>query len=276
MANIEQQVARHYTHGALREAIYSGLKSLGRGVDDFRDADLAGMDEFHMGGREATAALAAKLDLKPAMSLLDIGCGIGGAARYFAQSVGCRTTGIDLTPEFVETARALTAHLGLAERVEFRVGSALELPFADASFDAATLLHVGMNIADKKRLAANVHRVLKRNGQFGIFDVMRAGPGPIVYPQPWAADESTSFVASAAEYKEALGAAGFVVTSEQNQRQMALDFFARMRARMAASGPPPLGLHVLMGKDAAQKVANVVTMLQQGIIAPIEIIARRN
>jgi ubiquinone/menaquinone biosynthesis C-methylase UbiE len=276
MASIEQQVADHYTHGALGEAIFSGLISLGRSADDFSDADLAGMDEFHMGGREATAALAEKLDLKPAMSLLDIGCGIGGAARYFAQTFGCRTTGIDLTPEYVETARALTKHLGLAGRVEFRVGSALELPFADASFDTATLLHVGMNIADKRGLAANVHRVLKRDGTFGIFDVMRTGPGPITYPAPWADNESTSFVESSAEYKEALGAAGFDVISERNQRQMALDFFARIRTRMAASGPPPLGLHILMGKVAPQKIANLVTMLEHGIIAPIEIIARRN
>ncbi len=276
MTTIEQRVAKHYTHGALSEAIYRGLESLGRSANDFRDTDLAGMDEFHIGGREATAALAEKLDLKPAMLLLDVGCGIGGAARYFAQTFGCRTTGIDLTPEYVETARALAKRLGLAERVEFRVGSALDLPFTDASFDAATLLHVGMNISDKRRLAANVHRVLKRDGMFGVFDVMRTGPGTINYPTPWAADESTSFVEGPAEYKEALRAAGFVVISERNQRQMALDFFARIRARMATSGPPPLGLHVLMGKDAPQKITNMVMMLEQGTIAPIELIARRN
>ncbi|HXF55350.1 MAG TPA: methyltransferase domain-containing protein [Hyphomicrobiaceae bacterium] len=276
MTTVEEQVAQHYTHGALGEAIHRGLESLGRSADDFRDTDLAGMDEFHMGGREATAALAEKLDLKPAMSLLDIGCGIGGAARYFARTFGCHATGIDLTPEYVETARTLTKQLGLAEKVEFRVGSALDLPFADASFDAATLLHVGMNIPDKRRLASQVHRVLKQGATFGVFDAMRTGPGPIAYPVPWAARESTSFVESPAEYREVLQAAGFVVVSERNQRQMALDFFARIRSRMAASGPPPLGLHILMGQDAPLKIANLVTMLEQGTIAPIEIIAKRH
>jgi ubiquinone/menaquinone biosynthesis C-methylase UbiE len=276
MTTIEQQVAGHYTHGALGAAIDGGLKILGRSADELRDADLAGMDEFHMGGREATAALAGQLDLKPAAHLLDIGCGIGGAARFFAQHFGCRATGIDLTPEYIETARALTRRLGLAERVEFRVGSALDLPFTDASFDRATLLHVGMNVPDKRKLAAEAHRVLKRGGTFAVFDVMRTGPGPITYPVPWAASEATSFVASAAEYREALEAAGFAVISERDQRQMALDFFARIRARMAASGPPPLGLHVLMGKDAPQKIANVVTMLERGTVAPVEMIARRS
>lgn len=275
MATLEEQVARHYTHGALGAAIDSGLQVLGRRADDLSDADLAGMDEFHMGGREATDALAQQLDLKPATSLLDIGCGIGGAARFFARQFGCRATGIDLTPEYVETAGALTRRLGLADRVEFRVGSALELPFADGSFDAATLLHVGMNIPDKGRLAAEAARVLKRGGVFAVFDVMQTAPGPIEYPVPWAADATTSFLAIPDEYRAALRAAGFEVTGERDQRKMALDFFARVRARLAASGPPPLGLHVLMGADAPVKIANVVALLDAGTIAPVEMIARR-
>ena len=276
MDAFEERIARHYTHGALTAAIERGLQASGPGGGELGDADLAGMDEFHMGGREATAALAESLDLKPEMSLLDIGCGIGGAARFFAQRFGCRVTGVDLTPEYIETARALSMRLGVADRVEFHVGSALALPFADESFDAASLLPVGMNIPDKRRLAAETARVLKPGGTIAVYDIMRTGSGAIDFPMPWAASEDTSFLVTPADYRAALAGAGFDIAGERDRRDLALQMFARMRAKMAeGGGPPPLGLHILMGKDAPAKIANMVAMLERERIAPVEIIAHR-
>ena len=121
------------------------------------------------------------------MHLLDVGSGIGGPARTFADAFGCRVTGVDLTEEFVEAANALTRRCGLSDRVSFRQASALALPFADASFDAATLIHVGMNIEDKAGLFAEVRRVLKPDARFGVYDIMRVAEGEIPYPMPWAA-----------------------------------------------------------------------------------------
>src|SRR3546814_3455016 len=117
------------------------------------------------------------------MSLLDIGCGLGGAARHFARACGCTVTGVDLTPEYVAVAEALTRMVGQADRVAFRAGSALDLPFEAASFDAATLLHVGMNIPDKDRLCAEAARVLKPGGVFGVYDGMRVGDGALTFPE---------------------------------------------------------------------------------------------
>ena len=105
---------------------------------------LKAVDEFHIGGAEATAALLDQLAIGPETRVLDVGSGIGGPARTIAARYGARVTGVDLTPDFVETARRLTETVGL--KADFVVGSALDLPFATASFDLATLLHVGMNI----------------------------------------------------------------------------------------------------------------------------------
>ena len=96
------------------------------------------------------------------MHLLDIGSGIGGPARYFARHHGCRVTGIDLTEEFIAVARALTSRLRMEGQVSFEQGSALSMPFPASTFDVATLLHVGMNIAKKAQLFAEVRRVLNR------------------------------------------------------------------------------------------------------------------
>ena len=93
--------------------------------------------------------LAAQMDLRPECCVLDVGCGIGGPARYFAAEHGCKVTGIDLTEEFVQVAKSLTGRLKLDHLVEFRQASALALPFGPSTFDRAYMIHVGMNIADK-------------------------------------------------------------------------------------------------------------------------------
>src|SRR5215204_3421180 len=169
------EVADHYTHGDLERAILAGLRALGRDADDIRPEDLAAIDEFHIGGQSATDELAAQLDLKPGTTLLDLGSGLGGPARLFARQYGCSVIGLDLTPEYVLVAARLTELVGLQDRAEFRVGSALELPFAGSSFDRATLLHIGMNIPDKERLCREVYRVLKPGGLLG--SMMSCAPG---------------------------------------------------------------------------------------------------
>jgi len=237
---LEQEVAVHYTHGSLEGAILAGLRALGREPDDIRAEDLAVIDEFHIGGQSATNELAAQLDLKPGTTLLDLGPGLGGPARFFARQYGCQVTGLDLTPEYVSVATRLTELVGLSERAEFRVGSVLELAFADGSFERATLLHVGMNIPEKERLCREVYRVLRPGGLFAVYDVMRIGEEEIEYPAPWAGTKATSFAETPEYYRQALKGPGFEVISERDRRQMGIEFFRQMRARVAASVHLPL------------------------------------
>lgn len=91
---------------------------------------------------------------------------------------------------------------------------------------------------------------------------------------PWAQVEAQSFVHAPEDYRRALHAAGFEIAAERHRREFALEFFRRMKTR-AAQGPPPLGLHILMGADAGTKVANMIENLERGSIAPVEMVARR-
>jgi 2-polyprenyl-3-methyl-5-hydroxy-6-metoxy-1,4-benzoquinol methylase len=111
--DLEQAVARHYGRGDITKPILDGLKSAGVDIDGLSLEDLAPVDEFHIGGRAASEDVLAKLALTPDHHVLDIGCGIGGTARYMAKAFGCRVSGIDLTPEFIETARRLSERTGL-------------------------------------------------------------------------------------------------------------------------------------------------------------------
>jgi len=270
----EQQVAQHYAHGALERTILDALKAMGKDPDHLTHADLAPVDEFHIGGRPATVDFAAELAPQQGMHLLDVGCGLGGASRYFAHELGCRVTGIDLTDEYVRAAAMLSHRLGLDAKVSYRQASALALPFAEATFDGAYMLHVGMNVPDKAKLISEVRRVLKPGAAFGIYDVMRESDGEFAYPVPWSAVPETNFIDTAANYQRLLTTAGFAVEKTRSRRDFAIEFFRQMRERMAQGAPSPLGLQILMGATTPQKVANMVGLLERGVISPTEIIAR--
>ncbi len=201
-----------------------------------------------------------------------MGSGLGGAARHIARTWGAQVTGIDLTPDYVDTARRISDRLGVT--VEFEVGSALDLPFEPDSFDVATLLHVGMNLPDKDALFENVARVLKPGGRFAIYDVMLFGTAP-AFPLPWATKAETSFLTTPETYLDAAEKAGFVLVHRETRGEVAKAFFAAMQARMAEQGPPVVGLPLLMGETAPAKVANMVEAVHAGGIAPVEMVFRR-
>jgi ubiquinone/menaquinone biosynthesis C-methylase UbiE len=272
--SIEEQIAGHYTRGGLEETILQAVRQAGKDPEHLTAADLSVVDEFHVGGIEATKHLAAEMDLRPGLRLLDVGSGIGGPARYFAAEHGCKVTGIDLTEEFVQVAGSLTRLVHLDGLVEFRQASALQIPFEAETFDRAYMIHVGMNIPDKAGLCREVRRVLKSGGLFAIFDIVRATHDPIRYPVPWASNDETSFVRDAGSYRDALERAGFILTHEQSRKQFAVEFTRQTMARMAEHGPPVVGLQLLMGEKTPLLLANVQIMLQQGVIEPVELIAR--
>jgi ubiquinone/menaquinone biosynthesis C-methylase UbiE len=272
----EQDVARHYSHGALERAILDALRSSGKDIEKLQPSDLSAADEFHLGWRAATTELANDLALSPGMRLLDIGSGIGGPARYFAEHHAANVVGIDLTEEFVSVATALTARCGLADRVSFVRASALSLPFEDEAFERATLIHVGMNIADKAGAMREIHRVLGKNGIFAVYDIMHVDGGvELPYPMPWAASTATSFVETPGTYRKLLEDAGFTIVAETNRRDMALELGRQMREDTARNGAPPLGMHTLMGPATPQRLGNVMTALSAGTIAPIQMLARK-
>jgi len=270
----EQLVAKHYARQGLEHAILEALAKSGKNIDRLTASDLSGADEFHLGWRQATVELARNLGLAQGMELLDIGSGLGGPARYFAEFCDCRVTGIDLTEEFVQTAIALTQRCGLSDKVHFRQGSALALPFTENTFDVVTMIHVGMNIEDKARLFTEARRVLRQDGHFAVYDIMKTSAAKLPYPMPWAETAATSFVVTPETYHELLIASGFEVTQEHNRRDMVLGLGRDMREKAAEHGAPPLGLHIVMGPMTPQRLGNVMGALQQGLIAPIEIIAR--
>ena len=267
--SLEQTVSEHYSNKGLLDKIYKGLEKRGIDKNQLTQSDLSSFDEFHIGGSEGTLMLAEKLTMNASSSVLDIGCGIGGPARFLSSEFGCKVSGIDLTADFVNTGNSLTDQVGLSDKVKLIEASALNIPFADNSFDVSYMIHVGMNIADKDVLFSEAFRVTKPGGVFGIYDVMLIGNYELQYPLPWAVEEDGNAIASATDYISALIKAGFSLKHEDDKTDFANGFFEKMSASMGTSeGPPPVGLHLLMGDLTTQKIKNMAKLIKSGIIAP--------
>jgi len=271
--NMERQVAEHYAQGLLEQRILETVRSTGKDPQSMTTHDLDALDNLHLGGRESIRELSAFMDLQPGMRLLDVGCGVGGPARYFAEH-GFDVTGIDLTEEFIRVATSLTKLVRLTDKTRFQQGSALAMPFAMASFDGAYMIHVGMNIQDKAALFREVARVLKPGARFAIFDILRGAEGELQFPLPWALVPETSFVCNAEDYRRALQAAGFQVAHQRSRRQFAIEIMEKRR-RQAAAGTV-LAVHLVMGENAAQMLKNVNQAIVAGTLEPVELVAVRN
>ncbi len=272
---MEEQVAAHYARDDLASRLLALLEAQGRDPGRLRPEDLIGVEDMHVGGRKATERFAESLPLQPGMELLDIGSGLGGAARLFALAYGCRVTGIDLTGALVRAARTLSAHVGMGDRVRFEEASALELPFADAGFDGAYSIHVGMNIADKPRFYAEAFRVVKPGGFFALYDVVRLAGDPDL-PVPWAETPATSHLASPPELEKLLKAAGFELVKRIDRTAEGAAAMAESAERLvdpetAARASAP----VVMGESFRAKVANIAAALGDGRLGVFEFHCRR-
>ncbi len=272
----DKAVSGHYRHGELLQTIQTALASLGKTMDCLTIEDLAPVDEFHIGGRIATEHLLDQLNISVQDRLLDVGCGLGGAARFVADRFDNQVSGIDLTPEYIATGKVLCEWVDLQNNVTLHQASALSMPFQNECFDGGYMLHVGMNIEAKAQLFKEICRVLRADAYFGVYDVMRIEAGELAYPVPWANDDSISKLATPEQYRQALLGAGFEVTTVNNRHDFALDYLTRLREKTAArGGPPALGLHTLMQASTPLKIGNMFDNISAGYIAPVEIIVHK-
>ena len=272
---MSQDVASHYSDSdALVESIAASLRAAGIDPASATTADLVGVDEFHIRGREATLALAESMGISADTSVLDIGSGLGGAARTLAEAFGCTVTGIDLTPSFCAAATELSRWTGLDDRTTFRVGDACALPFDDDTFDAAVTIHAAMNIPDKPAVYREARRVVRPAGTFAIYDVLQGEGGDVLFPVPWAREPSISHLATPGDMRDMLVSAGFELLEEVDSTEESLGWFRALSARVDVNGPPPVSFGVFLGMDFPKMAANQVANLAERRIRTVSYLCR--
>lgn len=261
--DVRDLVTDHYSAEDLTGTIVSALTRAGLDTDHLGPSELFAVDQLHAGGPDATRHALDRLDVGPGTRLLDVGSGIGGTSRMAAMS-GAEVTGIDLSSDFVETATKLTDLVGLGDRAHFVQTPGESLPLDDGSYDAAIMVHVGMNIPDKQAVFAEVHRVLVPGGRFAVYEQMRTGDGDLPYPLPWAEDERSSFVESAEDYTRQLEAAGFTVEEVED----------RTASTLRPPDQGPVNNAVVFGPVFMQRIGNNVEATRAGLLGAVLVIAR--
>jgi len=234
-------IAAHYAIGSPVVKVTAALETLAPGGGPLTPEQLAGFDDFHTAGRFATERIARLLAPATGDVVLDAGSGLGGPARYLAQTFGCRVIGVDLTPDFVEIANLLNERLGLTDHVEFRVGDICDLDLPDSSVGHAWTQHAAMNIADRDRLYTEIRRVLRPGGRFAIFDVIDGGGGgDLLLPVPWATKPEHSHLVTRDEQRALLERAGFRIDVWDDPTAEMVEVLRAMLAGTPPGASPPV------------------------------------
>ena len=271
----EKAISDHWGTGDVYVRIMEAMKAASLSPDTVTVEQLAPVDHFHARGFPATVELADLLPIRAGHHIVDIGCGIGGPARYLAKRFGCRVSGVDITAPFVDAANKLTALLKMESLVEVKLGDGQQLPFADAVFDGGYAQHVTMNVADRARFFGEAYRVLRPGAFFALTEHGLGPHGSPHYPVPWSEDGSGSHLVTPADTTANLNEAGFVDVGVEDTGPKYLAGYRRSMELAAQGHLPPFGIQILMGQTAPAKTKNAARNIEEDRTHPIQVICRK-
>jgi sarcosine/dimethylglycine N-methyltransferase len=263
------QIEAQYSTGVSRQAIEQALVAAGKDLGHLQPADLALLEDFHTMGRIATAQLADLAQITPDDEVLDAGSGIGGTARYVAESCHCHVVAVDLTEEYCATARWLNRLAGLDDRISVRQADVTDLPFQDATFTLMFSQHVQMNVADKARLYEEARRVLAGGGRLALWDIVAGENGEPDFPVPWADRPEYSHLTTAGRLRTAIDTSGFEIEQWNDLTGQA----ATTMQALLRLPPSPIGLQAFVPRFKP-KAKNLTAALADGRLRVIQGIAR--
>ena len=265
MVALSTLIENHYHTPGLYEDILKRLGEQEIELSNVSRGDIAGVDEFHVRGAEVSRELASRIKLDHSR-VLDVGCGIGGPSRMLADEYNCQVTGIDLSHEFIRTAKGLSALVGLQDKTDYIWSNALDLPFENGFFDVVWTQHVQMNIRHKLKFYSEIERVLSEQGTLIYYDIFKTDSGEVNFPVPWADYASASFLGTTENMDDILERLCFKNLLTSDETDKGTRFLNDIFKNLKKNGPSKLGLNVLMGASTKKKLMNILLGLKEGQI----------
>jgi len=268
-------ISDHWGKGDVFSRIIDTMELAGVDPSSVTVEQLAPVDHFHARGFPATVELADALPVKEGDSLVDIGCGLGGPARYLAKRFNCHVDGIDITAPFVDAANKLSVLVGMEDAVECQHGDGQKLPYDGEAFDGGYTQHVTMNVPDRDVFFDEAFRVLKPGAFFALTEHGLGEVGEPHHPVPWSEDGSGAYLMRPADTVTALKNAGFTDIKVTDTGEKYFEGYNRAIELAEKGQAPVFGAHILLGKLAPQIVRNAARNIEERRTHPIQIICSK-
>ncbi len=265
-------ISDHWGRGNVYARILEAMELAGINSESATMEDLAPVDHFHARGFPATVELADDLPIKAGDWLVDIGCGIGGPARYLAKRFRCHVDGIDITRPFVEAGNKLSSLVGMDEMVECRHGDGQQLPYSSEAFDGGYAQHVTMNVPDRDAFFGEAFRVLKPGAFFALTEHGLGEEGEPHHPVPWSEDGNGAYLMRPSDTVAALERSGFSRIEVSDTGEKYLQGYKAAMELAEQGNTPVFGVHILLGKLAPKIVQNAARNIEEGRTHPVQIV----
>src|SRR5690554_4747400 len=229
MSTTAEKLTEHYDAASaqsgqsLKERLQEAFRGAGRDPERLNLADVAGVDQLHLGGRNASRVLAELGGVSSGEQVLDVGCGTGGASRLLATEYDCDVVGVDITAAFVEVAGWLSKVTGLAEQTHFLWADAARVPLEAGTVDVVWCQHALMNMPHIPQVLAEWRRLLVPGGRVLLHEIVAGGnPEPLALPVPWARTSDSSHLRESQQLHRILAWSGFKLVELEDVTAQAL------------------------------------------------------
>ncbi len=281
MSNYGHKIRHHWVN---RDSYKDLLATLERGGSSLIGLDidrLSSRDQMHAGLLDATKTFVEWIDLKPGSSVLDLGSGLGGSARFLASACSVAVTAVELCPELNEAANRITRQLDLEDKIDHLcMDITAPCDLKTDGFDLVWIQHVDMQVANKPELYARAAEHLAKRGRVVWHDWLAGSGGPVIWPLFWSADGEISFLADREEFTDLLKSAGLEITRLEPIPDLTSSWFEKSRAglsrviskmkssRPASSKPAGMGSKLQAFEILAEEVDNALLNIREERLIP--------
>jgi len=228
MKDLNRRIRDHWKRCGDFKAIQADLERRGVDIETAEPTALAVNDQLHAGLQEATGEFAEWAGVQKGDRILDLGAGLGGAARFLAKTHQCRVTAVDLSPELNQAGQELTQRLGLDDRIRHRCSDYSRFDL-DEKYDIIWIQHMDMQVPDKAGLYGFAATGIEPGGKVVWHDWLSGPGGPPRWPVMWSQDGSLSFLISERKFRDLLFRAGLELTRLETIAERTTVWFDRSR-----------------------------------------------